>query len=157
VPPALRGGWAAAQGQVWRQNYPTFQVGLTLELPLRNRAADAQLAQNEFAAQRLTLQRAQFEQAIVTQVRNAFAALDSARARIKAAQLGEQAAQERLESETRLYANGESTSYFVLTRQNEFAEARRRIALAQSDWQLATARLAQATGLSLSRYQVSVQ
>ena len=157
VPPALRGGWGKSLAQTGRQNYPTVQIGLTLELPLRNRTADARLAQNEFAAQRLTLQRAQIEQAIIAQIRNALAALESARQRIGAANLGTQAAQERLSSETRLYANGESTSYFVLTRQNEFAEARRRLALAQLDGQMATARLAQATGLTLQRYQVSLQ
>jgi outer membrane protein TolC len=68
-----------------------------------------------------------------------------------------QAAQEKLESETRLFQSGESTNFLVLTRQNELSESRRRMVLANLDFNKAVARLGQALGTTLQSHNITLK
>ena len=67
------------------------------------------------------------------------------------------AAKEKLDSEERLYQTGESTNFLVLTRQNEFADSRRREVVARLDFNKSVSRLEQALGTTLSTYNISVR
>jgi hydrophobic/amphiphilic exporter-1 (mainly G- bacteria), HAE1 family len=67
------------------------------------------------------------------------------------------AAQEKLDSESRLFQTGESTNFLVLTRQNELLESRRRALLAQLDFNKSAARLEQAKGETLETYKITVR
>jgi outer membrane protein TolC len=67
------------------------------------------------------------------------------------------AAQEKLDSEIRLFQTGESTNFLVLTRQNEMLESRRRAVVAQLEFNKATARLEQAKGETLETYKITVK
>jgi outer membrane protein TolC len=106
---------------------------------------------------RLKLERAQLEQAIEAQVRNAMQSIETARQRIAAAAAGERAAKDKLESEERLFLTGESTNFLVLTRQNEFADARRRRVAADLELNKAVSRLHHATGSTLASHRVSLK
>ena len=115
-------------------NYQSVQVGLAVDFTDRNRTALANHGTSLIEAKRLGYVQAQTEQAIQAQVRNALQAIQTARQRITAAETSERAAKEKLESETRLFQTGESTNFFVLTRQNEYLDARRRAVLAHLDF-----------------------
>jgi outer membrane protein TolC len=104
----------------------------------------------------LKLQQAQLEQGINLQVRNALQTLDTAKARITAAEASARAAQEKLESETRLFQAGESTNFLVLTRQNELSDSRRRAVLARLEFNRAVARLEQALGVTLDAHAITL-
>jgi outer membrane protein TolC len=67
------------------------------------------------------------------------------------------AAKEKLDSETRLYQTGESTNFLVLTRQNEYSDSRRRLLVAQLDFNKSVARLEQAVGTTLESHGVEIQ
>ncbi|MGH9723196.1 MAG: TolC family protein, partial [Bryobacteraceae bacterium] len=123
----------------------------------RNHTAEANLAQSVIAERRLKLQRAQIEQAIAAQVRNSLQALQTARQRIAAAQTSARAAKEKLDSEVRLFQTGESTNFLVLTRQNEFADSRRREVVANLDFNKAISSLAQAVGTTLRDHKIDVK
>jgi HAE1 family hydrophobic/amphiphilic exporter-1 len=97
------------------------------------------------------------EQAIEAQVRNALQAIQTARQRIASAQAGARAAKDKLDSETRLFQTGESTNFFVLTRQNEYADSRHREVAARLDLNKAIARLEQALGVTLDAHQVTLK
>jgi hydrophobic/amphiphilic exporter-1 (mainly G- bacteria), HAE1 family len=157
LPPSLIGGYGTALTGLFGGNYQSVQVGLALDFNIRNRTAEAQLAQTAIAERRLKLERARAEQLIEAQVRNALQIIQSAKQRIQAAEAGEVAAREKLDSETRLFQSGESTNFFVLTRQNEYLDARRRAVLARLDFNKAAARLEQAVGRTLETYSVSLQ
>jgi outer membrane protein TolC len=105
----------------------------------------------------LQLERTRWEQAIEQQVRNGLQSMQTARQRIASADASEQAAKEKLDSETRLFQTGESTNFFVLTRQNEYLDARRRAVVARLELNKASARLEQALGVTLSANQIQVQ
>jgi HAE1 family hydrophobic/amphiphilic exporter-1 len=150
--PNLEGDYGRSLSNLFGGQYQTFQVGLSLDLNLRNRAAAADHSQAVTAAQRLRLERRKAEQTISRQVRDAVDAIVSARQRLAAAEASTRAAREKLESESRLFEVGDSTNFMVLTRQNELAMSRLRATAATVDLNRALARLRQSVGATLQAY-----
>jgi outer membrane protein TolC len=155
-PERFLGGYGRALSNLGGGSYYTVQGGIQLEWNMRNRTADAEIAQAAVADRRLKLQMRQAEQGVEAEVRNALQALESASARIEAAQASERAAQEKLESEIRLFQTGESTNFLVLTRQNELLDSRLRAVIAVLEHNRAVARLEQATGLTMEAHRIAL-
>ncbi|BDC49491.1 RND transporter [Bryobacterales bacterium F-183] len=157
VPDSLIGGYGSALSNLFGGNYQSVQFGLNIDLTFRNRTAKAQEATAEIQSRRLKLEQTRWEQLIEAQVRNSVQAIQTARQRIAAATASETAAREKLESETRLFQTGESTNFLVLTRQNEYLDARRRAVVAQLELNKASARFDQAQGTTLSSFNLTVK
>ena len=157
LPGSLVGGYGTSLSNLFGGNYQTFQAGISFDLTLRNRSAEAGLAQSVIAERRVKLERARAEQAIEAQVRNALQALTTARQRIVAAEASARAAKDKLDSETRLFQTGESTNFLVLTRQNEYADSRQREVVARLDANKSIARLRQAVGATLEAHGIRLQ
>ena len=157
LPPFLLGGYGSALSNVFTGRFPTVQVGMQFELNLRNRTAEAALAQTAIAEKRLGLERTRLEQAIDAQVRNALQGLVASRERIAAAEASAKAAEEKLNSEVRLFQTGESTNFFVLQRQNELLESRRRAVVAHLEYNKSAARLEQARGRTLETKEIRLR
>jgi HAE1 family hydrophobic/amphiphilic exporter-1 len=157
LPDILVGGYGTALANVFGGRFQTFQAGLSMDLTFRNRAAEAALEQTAIAGRRLKLERARVEQLVSMQVRNATQAVESARQRIAAAEASVRAAREKLESEIRLFQAGESTNFFVLTRQNEHADSRLRLVTARSDFNRSVAAMRQALGATLAGHRVALR
>ncbi len=157
LPDFLVGGYGSALSNIFKGRYPTAQVGLQIDFSLHNNQGKAAVEQTVFAERKLKIQRMQVEQAISVQVRNALQLLETSEGRIVSAEAGFKAAKDRLESEVRLYQTGESTNFFVLTRQNEFLDARRRELLSKLDFNKASARLSQALGETLKSRNIRVR
>ena len=157
LPGFLVGGYGQALQSLFGGRFPSVQVGVQFDLNLRNQTAQANLAQTVIADKRLNLEKTRAEQIIDMQVRNALQSLQASRQRITAATAAVTAAQEKLDSESRLFQTGESTNFLVLTRQNELLESRRRAVVAQLEFNKAAARLEQAKGETLETYQITVR
>ncbi len=157
IPDYLIGGYGSALSNVFSGRYQTVQVGVQFDLTLRNQTAKANLAQTAIAERRLKLEGTRLEQAIEAQVRNALQGLETAKQRIVAAAAGERAAQEKLESEIRLFQTGESTNFLVLTRQNDYLDARRRSVLATLEFNRSVARIEQSVGNTLQSYNITLK
>jgi HAE1 family hydrophobic/amphiphilic exporter-1 len=156
-PEFLVGNYGTALSNLFGGRYQSFQVGVSIDLNLRNRTAEANYGQALINEKRLKLERARAEQIIEAQVRNALQGIETARQRIAAAEASARAAKEKLESEQRLFQTGESTNFLVLTRQNEYADSRRRAVVARLDFNKSVARLEQALGTTLSTHKISVR
>jgi len=157
VPAGLIGGYGNVLSSVFSGNYQTVQAGIALDFTGRNRTARASYSTTLIAAKRLDYQQARAEQLIEVQVRNALQSIQTARQRITAAEAAERAAKEKLDSETRLFRTGESTNFLVLTRQDEYLDARRRAVVAHLDLNKSVAQLEQALGATLARHNVALQ
>lgn len=157
LPGSVIGGYGTALSTLFGGNFQTAQVGLQLDFTFRNRAAESNLAQSVIAERRLKLERVQAIQTIEAQVRNALQAIQTARQRIAAAEASVRAAREKFESETRLFQTGESTNFLVLTRQNEYADSRRREVLANLGLNRAIALLETALGTTLEDHNIVVK
>ena len=157
LPDFLVGGYGSALGNVFAGRYPTAQAGLQIDFSGHNYQGKAAVEQTVIAERRLKILRTQLEQSIGAQVRNALQAIATTEQRIVAAQAGAKAAKDRLESEVRLFQTGESTNFFVLTRQNDFLDARRRELLSKLDFNKASARLVQALGETLKSRNIRIR
>jgi HAE1 family hydrophobic/amphiphilic exporter-1 len=154
TPDFLVGGYGTTLNNIFGTRYHTVQGGLQIEWNPRNRTAQAELQQAVLAERRIELERSRNEQLIAAQVRNALQGIQTARQRIEAAEASARAAKDKLDSEIRLFQTGESTNFLVLTRQNEYADSRSRVVVANLDFNKALARLRQSIGSSLQHYSI---
>jgi outer membrane protein TolC len=157
VTPNLVGGYAQSVTNLIQQDYPTYRVGVRVSLPLRNRTAEANLGRSLAEGSRIRNQRAQAEQIIEADVRNATQSLRSAEARLASAASSRSSAEQQYESEQRQFRAGTTTVFLVLQRQNELLAARGRELQAQTDLNKAIADFQRATGNTLQSNNVSVR
>jgi outer membrane protein TolC len=157
LPGSLSGGFGSSVSSLFHGNYQTVQIGFALDLTVHNRTAAANLEEAAIAQKRLGLMLERAEQAIEAQVRNALQGIDTARQRMRAADAGAAAAKEKLESESRLFDSGESTNFLVLTRQNEYSDARRMQVEAEAAINKAVAQYEGALGTTLESRRISVK
>jgi outer membrane protein len=89
-------------------------------------------------------------------VRNAALTLETAAARIEAAKAGREAAETQLRAEQERYGVGLSTNFFVLTRQNELAQAALTETAALTDYRRALTDFARSTGVLLDERHIEI-
>jgi HAE1 family hydrophobic/amphiphilic exporter-1 len=133
IPEGLIGGYRTSLGNLFGNDYPTYRVGLTISLPLRNRQAEADLGRTLVEGDVLRNSRAQLEQVIESEVRNSLQNLRSAEARLEAAIASRVSAELLYESEQRQFRAGTTTVYLVFQRQNDLIAAKGREVQAQTD------------------------
>jgi HAE1 family hydrophobic/amphiphilic exporter-1 len=156
LPPELVGGYGQSLANLAANRYNNFRVGVQLNLPLRNRTAEAQLGRSLVEGERIKTQRAQLEQLIEVDVRNALQVTRTSESRLRAASVARQAAEQQYASELRKFDAGQSTFFLVLERQTSLATARGNELRAQTELNKSIAELQRATGNSLEANQVHV-
>ena len=156
LPPNLIGGYGNSLGNLLQQDYPTYRIGVQISLPWGNRVAKANLGRTQVIADRLANNRAQTEQLIEAEVRNALQALRSAESRLTSATAARTAAEELSASEQRQFRAGTTTFFLVSLRQTELLAARGRELQAQTDLNIAISEFYRALGKTLAVNNVVV-
>jgi len=149
IAPDLIGGFGQSVQNLLSNRFTNFKVGVQINLPLRNRTAEANLGRSLVEAERIGTQREQLEQTIQVDVRNALQSMRSAESRLRAATATREANEQQFASEQRKLDAGQSTTFLVLERQNTLTEARGLELKAQTDLNKAIADLQRATGNAL--------
>ncbi len=157
IPANLVGSYGSSLSNLFQQNYRTLQVGVTVNLPLRNRTAEANLARTLAAGRQLQTLRQRVEQLVEADVRNSLQSVTTAEKRVESARAGRIASQAQLESEERRFRAGETTNFFVLTRQNQLSEARSREMRTLADYNVAVAQLQRATAATLEKFGIQLK
>ena len=129
---------------------------MQLNLPLRNRTAEANLGRSLVEGQRIETQREQLEQLIQVDVRNAIQSVRTAESRLRAAASARQASEQQYQSEQRRFDAGQSTLFLVLERQTALTNARGNELRAQTDLNKSIAELQRATGNALEVNNVTI-
>lgn len=142
---------------VFLNKYPTFRVGVTINLPLQNRTAKANLGRSLVQSEQISTQREQIEQGIQVDVRNALQAIRTAEARLRGAAVARENLQKQYESEQRRLDAGQSDIYKVLERQTALMNGRSAELRAQTELNKAIADLQRATGNSLKANNVEAR
>ncbi|HEV7747464.1 MAG TPA: TolC family protein [Pyrinomonadaceae bacterium] len=155
--PFLIGGYVQSLQNLFSNRFNNFRVGVQVNLPLRNRTAEAQLGRSLVEGQRIATQREQLQQTIQVDVRNALQAVRSAEARLRAAGIARQAGEQQYQSEQRKLDAGQSTVFLVLERQTALTTARGNELRAQTDLNKAIAELQRATGNALTTNNIVVR
>ena len=159
IPPTFKNGnvsYGGAFGQLFDSTAPDKGLGLQLNIPLRNRAAQANQVRAELEYRQSQMRLQQLENQIRIEVRNAQFALQQNRASVAAAQAAVALAQQSFDAESKKYALGASTSTLVLQQQSALTQARSTLVAASSSYEKSRVELDRATGLTLSKLGVDI-
>ena len=121
--PFYLGGYGTMLGQLFRRNFPDYSAGISLTIPLRNRAAQADYAVDQLQARQQELQLEKSVNQVAVDVRNAVIGLQQAHVRYETALRTKQLAQETLEAEQKKYEYGKSTNALVIQAQRDVVAA----------------------------------
>jgi outer membrane protein TolC len=154
IPPEIIGGLGRSYGTIGDDEFPDATVGFTFSIPIGNRSAKADVAAAEAERRQAAVIVAQQKQKVGVEVRTAALAVETAAQSIEAARAGLRAARTQLEAENVRFAAGLTSNYFVLTRQNELAEAARTETAALTGYRKALADYARAGGTLLSERHI---
>ncbi len=124
IDPNLIGGVGIANSTLFTGGFTNWFTGFNLQIPLRNRSLEAQLAELKIQRQQLEMNRTNTEQKIVVQVRNAIEDLETNKQRVETAEVALQLSQEQLDGETKRFEAGMSQNFLVLQRQQDLATAK---------------------------------
>ncbi len=142
--------------QLFGFTYPTYYAQLSLTLPLKNRAAKAEMG-NALVSRRSDLYtERQTREQVALDVSNAVHQLEQAKLSIAAGKESLDLAKKTLAAEQRKYELGSETIFFVLEAQTELANAELSLLQAEVNYQLAVAGLDHATGELLDPYHVQI-
>jgi len=151
------GGIFDAFGQLFGYGYTGYSVGLSVQIPLRNRAAQGENARamtdERIAEQRITSQ----AQQIALEVRNALTQVDMNRARIEAATKARELSERRLEAELKKFDLGASTIRFVLEEQRNVAQAQTDELQAIVNYTKALVDTDRAMGMTLKKNNIEIE
>jgi outer membrane protein TolC len=154
--PYLAGGYDNLLAEIFRRNYPSYSAGFSLNVPLRNRAAQSdyvtseiELRQNELALQKQINQ-------VRVDVQNAVIGLRQARARYDAAVEGRILLQQTFEGDRKKYELGAATPYQVVQDQRDLAAAQSAEGQAMANYTHARIALDQALGTTLEVNHISM-
>ncbi|HEV2348420.1 MAG TPA: TolC family protein [Terriglobia bacterium] len=158
TPPALisRGGFGDALGQVFGFGFPTYGFTMTLNLPIKNRAAQADLGNALVTRRRGLYLERQLHQAVTLEVANVIHQLEEAKLALAAAGIARDLAQKTLEADQRKYDLGTETIFFVLDAQNALAQAELNYLQAEVTYDLAITAVDHATGELLERHKIQI-
>jgi HAE1 family hydrophobic/amphiphilic exporter-1 len=157
APALLIGDYGQSLSNLWAGNFPTTQVQLRVSLPIRNRAAEANLSTAVAQGRRIQNQREQVEQTIEADVRNAMQLMQSAELRLEAARVQRESAEEQYNSEQRQFRAGTSTLFLVQQRQTTMITARSQEHRAESDLGEAVSAYELAIGSILTQHNINLQ
>jgi len=149
------GGYGTALGQVFRRDYPVYGAGIQLNLPLRNRTAQADAARDEIASHQADIRVEEFRNQARLEVQDAIIALRRAQASYEAAAEATRLQVESLDAEKARFEEGLTTAYSVGEFQNVLSQARLTELAARGSYAKAQAVLQRATGTILDAYGLS--
>lgn len=157
IPGNLIGGYGQSLQNIIGFNYPTFRLGVRVDLPLKNRTAKANLGRALAEGTRIAAQRDQTMQQVKFEVQTSLQSLRSSEARLASAAASRSSGEQLYASEQRRFENGTSTIFLVLQRQQELVAARARELQAQTDLNKAIADFQRATGNTFQSHNVTVR
>ena len=140
-----------------RDGFDYWNVELRLELPLRNRTAEARLADANLRLRESEVTLAALRERVVLQVRDAIRNIETAGQSVDAAREAVRFVEEQLLATRVQFAAGLTTSYQVLRVLDTLAQARRRELRGLMDHNIARAALRAAEGTMLDYYNIEVR
>jgi outer membrane protein len=151
------GSYGNALGQIFRRNFPSYSAGFSLNIPLRNRASQADYVTDQLTLRQSELQLQRSLNLIRVDVQNAVIGVRQARAGYEASVKARILQQQTLDAEKKKYALGASTVYQVIQDQRDLATAQGSEVQAQATYVHARIALDQALGRTLQANNVIIE
>jgi outer membrane protein TolC len=149
-------GFSDALSSAFHNNFPDFQVSLNVQLPLRNRSAQADNQRAILTQRQLEAQLQQLKNAALLDVRNTYIALTQDRAQVDAASKARELQQQTFDAEQKKYQLGASTVYLVIQTQRDLINAQGTELRALANLAEAKANYERAVGRTLEVNRVTI-
>ena len=147
---------SSSMNQLFGFTYPTYYAQLSLTLPLKNRAAKAEMGSALVSRRSDLYTERQTREQVMLDVSNSVHQLEQAKLSIAAGKESLDLAKKTLAAEQRKYELGSQTIFFVLEAQTELANAELSLLQAEVSYQIAVASVDHATGALLEPYHVQI-
>ncbi len=148
--------YTGALNQLVDSTAPDKGIGLTLSIPIRNRAAQSVQVRGELEYRQSQLLLQQTENRVRIEVRNAQFGVQQNRASVASAQAAVDLARQSLDAEQKKYALGASTSTLVLQNQAALTQAEVTLVSAKAAYEKAEIELDRSIGLLLEHAGVEI-
>jgi outer membrane protein len=152
--PFFIGSYATILRQMFGRSFPDYQVGAQLNVPIRNRSAQADVISAELQLRQNELRQQQQLNSVRVEVQNALIGIQQARARYQAAVKNRVLQEQTLDAEQKKYALGASTIFLVIQAQRDLATAQGNEVAAQAQYARARTEIERATGQALESNNV---
>jgi outer membrane protein len=144
-------------GNLFNNSSPDKGVGVNINIPLRNRVAQADQARSQMEYRQSQMRLQQLYAQIRIQVINGQYALTNDRAQVQAAQVARDFAAQSLDAEQKKYRLGASTTALVLQQGRNLAAADNNLIAATAAYAKDRSSLGQLLSNTLDRYGISIQ
>jgi outer membrane protein len=151
IPPDVGTSRGGTLGQLFDSTAPSKGVGLQLNIPIRNRSAQADQVRAELEYRQAQMRLQQQENQIRIEVRNAQFSVQQNRASVEAARAGVELGKQSLDAEQKKYGLGASTTTLVLQNERDLTQAQSNLVSANSAYEKARVELDRAIGATLDR------
>ncbi len=135
---------------------PDYGAGISLSIPLRNRAAQADQIRSELEFRQAEMRLQQLENQIAIGVRNAQFTVQQNRARVDAARKARDLAASTLDIEQKKMTLGASSSSLVLASQRDLGVAESNLVAAEAQYEKSRVELDRITGLTLNHLGIDI-
>ncbi len=152
----VKAGFSDAMSSVFHNNFPDYSVQLNVQIPIRNRSAQADNQRAILTQRQLEAQMQQLKNSALLDVRNTFIALEQNRARVEAASKARELQQQTFDAEQKKYQLGASTVYLVIQTQRDLISAQGTELRALTDLVEAKASYERALGRTLEVNRVTI-
>jgi outer membrane protein TolC len=136
---------------------PDYYVGLSVNIPIRNRIAKSDQYRSELEARQSELRLQQLKKQIRIEVRNAQYALEQSEARVGSARKGRDLAQKTFDITKKEQELGAGSNYQTLTAQRDLAVAESALVAAMTAYQKAKIELDRSVGSTLEANAISIE
>jgi len=150
-------GLMNAFGQSFQGKYPEYATGFSLNVPLRNRTAQADNLRSQIEKNQSLISQQRSRNTIAMEVRKAIIGLMQGKAQIEAAHKAASLSREMWEGERNKLEAGASTSYQVILRERDLTNARQAEVAAMVTYAKAIVEMDRARGVTLDRNGVEYQ
>jgi outer membrane protein TolC len=144
-------GMSAALGQSFNGTYPEYAAGFTMNIPIRNRSAQADNLRSQLERNQLLISTQQLRNTISLEVRKAIIGLVQGKAQVEAAQKASGLARDLWQGEKDKLEAGASTSYQVILLERDFTSAKQAEVAAMVTYAKAIVEMDRARGATLDR------
>ncbi|MGA8308483.1 MAG: TolC family protein [Terriglobales bacterium] len=149
--------YSGALANAFNNSSPDYYIGLSLNIPLRNRVAKADQYRSELEYRQAELRREQLRKQIRIEVRNAQYALEQTGARVGAARKARDLAQRTFEIMQKEQTLGAGSTFQTMTAQRDLSIAELDMVTAMTTYEKARVELDRATGSTLEHNGIRVQ
>jgi outer membrane protein TolC len=150
------GSYGNTLSELVNSTAPDKGVGLTVNIPLRNRAGEAAQVRSELEYRQVEVNLQQIENKVRIEVQTAQFGVVQNRASVDSAQAAVNLAKQSLDAEQKKYALGASTTTLVLQQQSGLATAESTLLSAMAAYEKSRVELDRAVGLLLEHSNIDI-